>query len=53
MARKNSRQLTEEAGHPTPVCSTSYVPDSRLTANGWIDPLTLAACNPANNPLHG
>ncbi|MER7008768.1 esterase-like activity of phytase family protein [Dactylosporangium sp. NPDC000555] len=30
-----------------------YVPDSWLTANGWIDPLTGAAYNPANYPLHG
>ncbi|MCE7552129.1 lamin tail domain-containing protein [Streptomyces thermodiastaticus] len=30
-----------------------YVPDSWLTANGWIDPLTHAAYNPANYPLHG
>ncbi|MER7813131.1 lamin tail domain-containing protein [Streptomyces sp900116325] len=31
----------------------SYVPDSWLTANGWVDPLTGAAYNPANYPLHG
>ncbi|MEU6272824.1 lamin tail domain-containing protein [Streptomyces populi] len=30
-----------------------HVPDSWLTANGWIDPLTGAAYNPANYPLHG
>jgi hypothetical protein len=30
-----------------------YVPDSWLTANGWTDPLTGAAYNPANYPLHG
>jgi hypothetical protein len=30
-----------------------FVPDSWLTANGWIDPLTGAAYNPANYPLHG
>ncbi|AUG75265.1 hypothetical protein CFP65_0290 [Kitasatospora sp. MMS16-BH015] len=30
-----------------------YVPDSWLTANGWVDPLTHAAYNPANYPLHG
>ncbi len=30
-----------------------YVPDSWLTANGWKDPLTGAAYNPANYPLHG
>ncbi|MFC8256900.1 lamin tail domain-containing protein [Streptomyces sp. NPDC057291] len=30
-----------------------YVPDSWLTANGWVDPLTGAAYNPANYPLHG
>lgn len=30
-----------------------YVPDSWLTANGWADPLTGAAYNPANYPLHG
>ncbi|MBJ7002643.1 lamin tail domain-containing protein [Streptomyces sp. CRPSP2-6A1] len=31
----------------------AYVPDSWLTANGWVDPLTGAAYNPANYPLHG
>ncbi|GAA2342824.1 lamin tail domain-containing protein [Dactylosporangium salmoneum] len=31
----------------------AYVPDSWLTANGWTDPLTGAAYNPANYPLHG
>ncbi|TWV53789.1 hypothetical protein FRZ03_08550 [Streptomyces misionensis] len=31
----------------------SYVPDSWLTAGGWIDPLTGAAYDPANYPLHG
>ncbi|SNS51285.1 lamin tail domain-containing protein [Actinoplanes regularis] len=31
----------------------AYVPDSWLTAGGWIDPLTGAAYNPANYPLHG
>jgi hypothetical protein len=30
-----------------------HVPDSWLTANGWVDPLTGAAYNPANYPLHG
>ncbi|BAJ29493.1 hypothetical protein KSE_36910 [Kitasatospora setae KM-6054] len=30
-----------------------FVPDSWLTANGWTDPLTGAAYNPANYPLHG
>ncbi|MEW2290654.1 phosphotransferase [Streptomyces sp. NPDC047841] len=30
-----------------------YVPDSWMTANGWTDPLTHAAYNPANYPLHG
>ncbi|MGW1987845.1 lamin tail domain-containing protein [Streptomyces collinus] len=30
-----------------------YVPDSWLTANGWVDPRTGAAYNPANYPLHG
>ncbi len=30
-----------------------YVPDSWLTANGWVNPLTGAAYNPANYPLHG
>ncbi|MEE4543168.1 lamin tail domain-containing protein [Streptomyces sp. V4-01] len=30
-----------------------YVPDSWLTAGGWVDPLTGAAYNPANYPLHG
>ncbi|NUS10922.1 MAG: hypothetical protein HOY69_05870 [Streptomyces sp.] len=30
-----------------------YVPDSWLTANGWTDPLTGTAYNPANYPLHG
>ncbi|MFJ4677077.1 lamin tail domain-containing protein [Kitasatospora sp. NPDC088783] len=30
-----------------------YVPDSWLTANGWTDPLTGSAYNPANYPLHG
>ncbi|QLJ03641.1 lamin tail domain-containing protein [Streptomyces sp. NEAU-sy36] len=30
-----------------------YVPDSWLTANGWVDPLTGAAYDPANYPLHG
>ncbi|MFJ5230470.1 lamin tail domain-containing protein [Kitasatospora sp. NPDC088391] len=30
-----------------------YVPDSWLTANGWVDPLTGTAYNPANYPLHG
>lgn len=30
-----------------------YVPDTWLTANGWVDPLTGAAYNPANYPLHG
>ncbi|MDC2956637.1 lamin tail domain-containing protein [Streptomyces gilvifuscus] len=30
-----------------------YVPDSWLTANGWVDPLTGAAYNPANYPQHG
>ncbi|MFB7338340.1 lamin tail domain-containing protein [Streptomyces adustus] len=30
-----------------------YVPDSWLTANGWVDPLTGAAYNPANYPLQG
>ncbi|WP_238436879.1 MULTISPECIES: lamin tail domain-containing protein [unclassified Frankia] len=30
-----------------------YVPDSWLTTNGWKDPLTGAAYNPANYPLHG
>jgi len=30
-----------------------YVPDSWLTANGWTDPLTGAAYNPANYPSHG
>ncbi|MEU7301542.1 lamin tail domain-containing protein [Streptomyces sp. NPDC007206] len=30
-----------------------YVPDSWLTANGWVDPLTGARYNPANYPLHG
>ncbi|WP_245687633.1 lamin tail domain-containing protein [Streptacidiphilus griseoplanus] len=30
-----------------------YVPDSWLTAAGWADPLTGAAYNPANYPLHG
>ncbi|WAL72711.1 lamin tail domain-containing protein [Kitasatospora sp. YST-16] len=30
-----------------------YVPDSWLTANGWTDPLTGAAYDPANYPLHG
>ncbi|MFJ9456784.1 lamin tail domain-containing protein [Kitasatospora sp. NPDC101447] len=30
-----------------------YVPDSWLTANGWVDPLTGSAYNPANYPLHG
>ncbi|MFJ7147046.1 lamin tail domain-containing protein [Streptomyces sp. NPDC100445] len=29
------------------------VPDSWLTANGWIDPLTGAAYDPARYPLHG
>ncbi|MEV6924291.1 lamin tail domain-containing protein [Dactylosporangium sp. NPDC051485] len=31
----------------------AYVPDSWLTANSWIDPLTGAAYNPSNYPLHG
>ncbi|NUR24533.1 MAG: hypothetical protein HOV83_01535 [Catenulispora sp.] len=31
----------------------AYVPDTWLTANGWIDPLTDIAYNPANYPLHG
>ncbi|MCL6667903.1 lamin tail domain-containing protein [Streptomyces panaciradicis] len=30
-----------------------YVPDSWLTASGWIDPLTGAAYDPADYPLHG
>ncbi|MFE9833920.1 lamin tail domain-containing protein [Streptomyces sp. NPDC005551] len=30
-----------------------YVPDSWLTANGWVDPRTGAAYDPANYPLHG
>ncbi|MFF0782918.1 lamin tail domain-containing protein [Streptomyces sp. NPDC003720] len=30
-----------------------YVPDSWLTANGWVDPLTGAPYNPADYPLHG
>jgi len=30
-----------------------YVPDSWLTANGWTDPLTGSAYNPANYPSHG
>ncbi|WP_225860732.1 lamin tail domain-containing protein [Streptomyces triticiradicis] len=30
-----------------------HVPDSWLTANGWVDPLTGAAYNPADYPLHG
>ncbi|MFE2911207.1 lamin tail domain-containing protein [Kitasatospora indigofera] len=30
-----------------------YVPDSWLTGNGWVDPLTGTAYNPANYPLHG
>lgn len=30
-----------------------FVPDSWLTANGWVDPRTGAAYNPANYPLHG
>ncbi|MFJ3671394.1 lamin tail domain-containing protein [Streptomyces sp. NPDC090106] len=30
-----------------------YVPDSWLTANGWVDPLTGAAYDPADYPLHG
>ncbi|MGQ5635862.1 MULTISPECIES: lamin tail domain-containing protein [unclassified Streptomyces] len=30
-----------------------YVPDSWLTANGWVDPLTGGRYNPANYPLHG
>ncbi|CAG7605803.1 lamin tail domain-containing protein [Actinacidiphila bryophytorum] len=30
-----------------------YVPDSWLTAGGWVDPLTGAAYDPANYPLHG
>ncbi|MGW4814708.1 lamin tail domain-containing protein [Kitasatospora cineracea] len=30
-----------------------YVPDSWLTANGWTDPLTGAAYDPAHYPLHG
>ncbi|MCX5400012.1 lamin tail domain-containing protein [Streptomyces sp. NBC_00102] len=30
-----------------------YVPDTWLTANGWIDPLTHAAYDPANYPSHG
>lgn len=30
-----------------------YVPDSWLTANGWTDPLTGAAYDPADYPLHG
>ncbi len=29
------------------------MPDSWLTANGWVDPLTGAAYDPANYPLHG
>jgi hypothetical protein len=31
----------------------AYVPDSWLTTNGWVDPLTHAAYNPANYPKHG
>ncbi|MEW2620074.1 lamin tail domain-containing protein [Streptomyces sp. NPDC048106] len=31
----------------------AYVPDGWLTANGWVDPLTGAAYDPANYPLHG
>lgn len=31
----------------------AYVPDSWLTGNGWVDPLTHAAYNPANYPKHG
>ncbi|MER5449932.1 lamin tail domain-containing protein [Streptomyces sp. NPDC002764] len=30
-----------------------YVPDTWLTANGWVDPRTGAAYDPANYPLHG
>lgn len=30
-----------------------YVPDSWLTANGWTDPRTGTAYNPASYPLHG
>lgn len=30
-----------------------YVPDSWLTTNGWVDPLTGNRYNPANYPLHG
>ncbi|MFE2267447.1 lamin tail domain-containing protein [Streptomyces griseosporeus] len=30
-----------------------FVPDSWLTANGWVDPRTGAAYDPANYPLHG
>jgi hypothetical protein len=30
-----------------------YVPDSWLTANGWVDPRTGAAYDPADYPLHG
>ncbi|NJP48432.1 hypothetical protein HCN08_34295 [Streptomyces sp. PRB2-1] len=30
-----------------------YVPDSWLTGNGWTDPLTGAAYDPADYPLHG
>ncbi|MEU2355489.1 lamin tail domain-containing protein [Streptomyces misionensis] len=31
----------------------AYVPDGWLTANGWVDPRTGAAYDPANYPLHG
>jgi hypothetical protein len=31
----------------------AYVPDSWLTGNGWVDPLTRAAYAPANYPKHG
>ncbi|WP_435126923.1 lamin tail domain-containing protein [Actinacidiphila sp. bgisy144] len=30
-----------------------YVPDSWLTASGWVDPRTGAAYDPADYPLHG
>ncbi|MFF9286667.1 lamin tail domain-containing protein [Streptomyces griseosporeus] len=30
-----------------------FVPDSWLTANGWVDPRTGAAYDPADYPLHG
>ncbi|MFF8926982.1 lamin tail domain-containing protein [Streptomyces longwoodensis] len=31
----------------------AYVPDSWLTANGWVDPRTGSAYAPARYPLHG